>query len=210
MVWTSLLLNHYFTSVLRYSDSLPGGEPQHHCALDEGQSINESIPLVKESGQWRYSKCLKYVNRTISNDTMKCNKGWYYEPEYKETIITEVNFLYIQYFKASFYFFCTPSLTLPVFHSVGLGVWQELPDGNISVSLLFRSHGGGHCIHIYCWPHWTEGRSPWLPILHAHYWTHHCICPKLHQLCRLEILTRSIQRGQFMGEHYYKGLFTLA
>ncbi|ELT94945.1 hypothetical protein CAPTEDRAFT_62237, partial [Capitella teleta] len=69
-----------------------GGEPDHHCALEEGQWKNETIPLEKQkNGDYAYSKCWKYSNFSLGNETIKCDQGWYYAPEYKETIITEWN-----------------------------------------------------------------------------------------------------------------------
>ena len=68
-----------------------GGEPDHHCAISANQTLNETIPLEKQSdGTYSLSKCKKYVNFTLNNVTMDCDNGWYYAPEYKETIITEV------------------------------------------------------------------------------------------------------------------------
>ena len=69
-----------------------GGEPAHHCHVEEGQLLNESIPLEwkKSSGEWEYSTCTKYVNFTVGNATQPCDDGWDYADEYKETIITEV------------------------------------------------------------------------------------------------------------------------
>ena len=44
-------------------------------------------------GKKEMSKCMRYVDIEVDNSTMPCDKGWYYEPEFDSTIVTEVSIL---------------------------------------------------------------------------------------------------------------------
>ena len=69
-----------------------GGEPAHHCKVPTGQSVNTTIPVtVDKRGRETFKQCEKYVNFSHSNETEPCGEaGWYYEPEYESTLVTEV------------------------------------------------------------------------------------------------------------------------
>lgn len=60
--------------------------PEHHCRVSQGVSINDSIP---RDSNGKLSQCLKYVNLSLSNQTMACNDGWTYDPHDSYTIVNQ-------------------------------------------------------------------------------------------------------------------------
>jgi len=69
----------------------PGGEPEHHCVVPSGQTLNATIPLELKDKKWRYSRCSRYVNSSVSNETTSCDQGWYYDnSEFHSTIVSDV------------------------------------------------------------------------------------------------------------------------
>jgi len=61
--------------------------------VPSGQEKNETIPLELKDKKWRYSKCNRYVNLSLSDKTTPCDEGWYYDDsEFESTIITDVRF----------------------------------------------------------------------------------------------------------------------
>ena len=67
-------------------------QPAHRCNIPEGALVNESVPMEMQYGYPAPSQCSMYVNFSISNDTMPCNDGWWYDPAsgYDETIVSSV------------------------------------------------------------------------------------------------------------------------
>nr|XP_006824127.1 PREDICTED: organic cation transporter protein-like [Saccoglossus kowalevskii] len=64
---------------------------------------NLSIPLEENSNtcgrHFVYSHCERYVNKTNTNTTMKCNHGWEYDrSQYKSTIFQEFNLVCGRYY----------------------------------------------------------------------------------------------------------------
>ena len=72
-----------------------GWEPNHHCNIPgvSEQNISQYIPMEVNFGKKEMSKCMRYIDIEVDNSTMPCDKGWYYEPEFDSTIVTEVNIL---------------------------------------------------------------------------------------------------------------------
>ena len=70
-------------------------QPIHHCALPIGTLANESLPTEMQWGVEMYTQCNMYRNHSISNETMACPNGWYYDPAsgYDSTIVTQVAYL---------------------------------------------------------------------------------------------------------------------
>jgi len=69
-----------------------GGEPDHHCVVPSGQTLNATIPLELKDKKWRYSQCSRYVNLSVSNETTSCDDGWYYDDSvFKSTILSDVS-----------------------------------------------------------------------------------------------------------------------
>jgi len=69
-----------------------GWEPPHYCRPFEGQSVNDSIPMVVgHDGVETLSKCLMYINITIDNETTECQNGWVYDNQGYYTIVEQWN-----------------------------------------------------------------------------------------------------------------------
>ena len=61
--------------------------------LPEGALVNQSIPKVKEVGEWVNAKCSMYegANGTYSNTSVACVDGWEYsQDEIIDTVVTQV------------------------------------------------------------------------------------------------------------------------
>ncbi|XP_077995054.1 organic cation transporter protein-like [Glandiceps talaboti] len=70
---------------------LAGWPHTYHCNVPQGSYINETIPIedYDDDGEPIYESCLIYTNSSVDNTTQSCTDGWYYESDYKETIVTE-------------------------------------------------------------------------------------------------------------------------
>lgn len=69
-----------------------GGEPKHRCMVPNDQNLQEAIPLELKDKKWRYSQCERFVNSSISNDTISCDAGWWYDKsEFLSTIVSDVS-----------------------------------------------------------------------------------------------------------------------
>jgi len=72
-----------------------GGEPEHHCVVPSGQTLNATIPLELRDKKWRYSQCRRYVNLSVGNETTPCDDGWYYDDtEFHSSIVSDVSSYY--------------------------------------------------------------------------------------------------------------------
>jgi len=78
---------------LRLRCLLPGGEPDHHCVVPSGQTVETTIPREWKDKKWRYSQCERYaVNSSVSNRTVPCDAGWTYDQsEFHSTIVSDVS-----------------------------------------------------------------------------------------------------------------------
>ena len=74
---------------MRFSGDVPR---PYHCAVPEDTSINQSIPLVNVNGKWQYAECEMYANLSISNETVPCQHGYWYDPAsgYTATLVSDV------------------------------------------------------------------------------------------------------------------------
>lgn len=78
-----------------------GWEPPHHCYVEQGKQVNESIPWKMVDGKVQFEKCLKY-NRSseIDNGTTSCNGSWtynsdgYYTAVQQWDLVCEHNYLF--------------------------------------------------------------------------------------------------------------------
>lgn len=67
-----------------------GGEPDHHCMVPSGQTLNATIPMEYKDKKWRYVQCKRYVNSTVGNETTSCDSGWDYDKsEFTSTIVSD-------------------------------------------------------------------------------------------------------------------------
>ncbi|XP_022108721.1 organic cation transporter protein-like isoform X1 [Acanthaster planci] len=70
--------------------SFLGAVPGHHCKVPAGEQLEETVPKVTGDNGEEYSKCFKYVNITVDNETMPCDEGWNYDQTYYgNTVATE-------------------------------------------------------------------------------------------------------------------------
>ncbi|KAJ8032510.1 Solute carrier family 22 member 21 [Holothuria leucospilota] len=71
-----VILANFQISFLILSVTFNAEIPPHHCALQNGRTLNESIPI---SDDHYFSSCKEFVNQTVSAETQACSKGWEYD-----------------------------------------------------------------------------------------------------------------------------------
>ncbi|XP_071845433.1 solute carrier family 22 member 21-like isoform X1 [Apostichopus japonicus] len=80
----------FFIPLTGQSINFLAATPNHHCVLQDGFLLNQSIPVERNGDVTRYSKCEEFVDPGSPNTTQKCQAGWDYDHDvYGETIISE-------------------------------------------------------------------------------------------------------------------------
>ena len=74
---------------------ISGDAPAYRCNVPVNQSLNDTIPHNIVNGKLTYEQCVQYLNRTISNATVPCSDGYWYDPSagYESTLVTDVSTL---------------------------------------------------------------------------------------------------------------------
>ena len=67
-----------------------GGQPEYHCQVPEGASVNDTIP---RNDKGAFEKCYMYVSQDNNNKT-ECNE-WQYFGDVGHTIVSQVTIIVI-------------------------------------------------------------------------------------------------------------------
>ncbi|XP_014667587.1 PREDICTED: solute carrier family 22 member 21-like [Priapulus caudatus] len=80
-----------FSSLQTFSINYHGLTPTHHCRVPGGANISDAIPGKNDEDEpWQADTCNQYVNFSeTSNETIKCQDGYWYDDTYGDTIVTE-------------------------------------------------------------------------------------------------------------------------
>ncbi|XP_014667569.1 PREDICTED: uncharacterized protein LOC106809121 [Priapulus caudatus] len=80
-----------FASFQTFSINYQGLTPAHHCRVPEGANLSDAVPGKNDEDElWQADTCNQYVNFSqASNETIKCQDGYWYDDTYGDTIVPE-------------------------------------------------------------------------------------------------------------------------